>query len=109
MANIATGAKLTDDLISKMVKPQVSDARLSGLMDDLYRDGARIGSGSTADAVRYEATTGNQVGGKLHTQKAEDYSMALQKWLDANPSASFSDRSAAKNVLRDLQNALQGK
>lgn len=35
--------------------------------------------------------------------------MTLQKWLDANPSALFGDRFAAKNVLRDLQNALQGK
>jgi len=108
-ANAATSAKLADDLASKMVKPQVSDPKLAGLMDDLYRDGAKIGTGSTADAVRYEAATGNRVGGKLHTQKAENYSTALRKWLDANPEAPFSDRSAAQNVLRDLQNALQGK
>lgn len=49
---------------------------------------------------------GNHVGGKLHAQEAENYSTALQKWLDVNPNASFSDRSAAQNVLRDLQNAL---
>jgi filamentous hemagglutinin len=75
----------------------------------LYRDGAKIGTGSTADAVRYEAKTGNSIGGVFHTQKAQDYSIALQKWLDSNSSASFSDRSAAQNVLRDLQNALNGK
>jgi len=53
--------------------------------------------------------TGNPVGGVFHTQKAIDYSTALQNWLDANPGASFSDRSAAQNILRDLQNALSGK
>lgn len=92
-----------------MSKPVVSDTKLGGLIDDLYRDGAKIGTGSTADAVRYEIETGNAVGGVFHTQKAEDYSAALQRWLDSNPSASFSDRSAAQNVLRDLQNALKGK
>ncbi|SFB69505.1 hemagglutinin repeat-containing protein [Collimonas sp. OK412] len=108
-ANSATGAKLTDDLASNMLKPQVSNPKLAGLMDDLYRDGAKIGTGSTADAVRYETETGNSVGGVFHTQKAQNYSTALQYWLDSNPNASFSDRSAAQNVLRDLQNALKGK
>ncbi|AZG15417.1 type IV secretion protein Rhs [Cupriavidus pauculus] len=92
-----------------MAKPIVSDTKLGGLIDDLYRDGAKIGTGSTADAVRYEAHTGNPVGGVFHTQKAQDYSVALQKWLDSNPNAPFNDRSAAQNVLRDLQNALKGK
>lgn len=78
-------------------------------MDDLYRDGAKIGTGSTADAVRYENQTGSAVGGVYHSQKAQDYSTALQRWLDGNPGASFSDRSAAQNVLKDLQNALKGK
>lgn len=48
-------------------------------MDDLYRENAKIGSGSTADAVRYELQTGGKVGGKTHSQKAEDYSQALIK------------------------------
>ena len=108
-ANAATVPKLADDLASKMAKPIVSDAKLGGLIDDLYRDGAKIGTGSTADAVRYETQTGTAVGGVFHTQKAQDYSTALQKWLDTNPNAPFSDRSAAQNVLRDLRNALGGK
>lgn len=93
----------------KMAKPVVSDTKLSGLIDDLYRDGAKIVTGSTADAVRCETQTGIPVGGVLHTQKAQDYSTALQKWLDSNPNAPFGDRSADQNVLRDLQNSLGGK
>nr|WP_253907329.1 hemagglutinin repeat-containing protein [Herbaspirillum rubrisubalbicans] len=108
-ANAATGSKLADDLAAKMAKPIVSDKKLAGLIDDLYRAGAKIGNGSTADAVRYERATGSPVGNVFHSQKAQDYSAALQKWLDANPAASFSDRSAAKNVLKDLQNSLNGK
>ena len=108
-ANAATAQQLVDSLASKMVKPVVQDTKLSGLMDDLYRDGAKIGTGSTADAVRYEISAGQPVGGVFHAQKAQDYSTALQKWLNDNLSAPFNDRSAASNVLRDLQNALKGK
>ena len=92
-----------------MAKPVVQDTQLSSLMDDLYREEAKIGSGSTADAVRYELSTGQPVSSVWHTQKAQDYSIALTKWLRGNPNAPFSDRSAATNVLRGIQNALKGK
>ncbi|AZP14077.1 hemagglutinin repeat-containing protein [Undibacterium parvum] len=108
-ANRATFEVYKDGLISQMGKPTVSNPTLSGLIDDLYRPGAKIGSGSTADAVRYEQATGQSVGDVFHTQKANDYSAALQKWIDKNPTASTIDRAAAENVLRDLQNALKGK
>jgi hypothetical protein len=78
-------------------------------MDDLYRDGAKIRMGSTVNVIRYEMATRNQVLGKLHAQKTEDYSIALQKWLDTERNVLFSDHSAAQNVLRDFQNALKGK
>ncbi|RYF31151.1 MAG: hypothetical protein EOO23_03420, partial [Comamonadaceae bacterium] len=107
--NRATFAMYKDGLISQMDKPAVTNAELSALLNDLYRPGAKIGSGSTADAVRYETVTGQSVGEVFHTQKAGDYSIALQKWIDKNPTASPGDRAAAENVLRDLQNALKGK
>lgn len=108
-ANVASAQQVVDSLASKMVKPVVQDSKLSGLIDDLYRDGAKIGTGSTTDAIRYETSAGQPVGGVFPTQKAQDYSTALQKWLNDNPNAPFSDRSAASNVLRNLQNALKGK
>jgi hypothetical protein len=108
-ANTATGAKLVDDLAANMSKPTVTDAALANVINQQYRPGATVGIGSTADAVRHELATGELVGGRSHTQKAQNDSAFLQKWLDSNPDASFSDRSAAHNVLRDLQNALGGK
>ena len=101
--------KYKDDAISQMEKPIVKDQRLQGLFDDLYRENAKIGSGSTADAVRHELATGEKVGGKTHTEKAQTYSVALKNWLDKNPTASAGDRAAAENVLKDMQNALNGK
>jgi hypothetical protein len=91
-----------------MERPHVQDPALSGLLDDLYRPGAQVGSGTTAAAVRQEAATGGRVGGKTHAVKAQEYVRGLQDWLKNNPKAPPGDRAAAENVIRDMQNALGG-
>ena len=101
--------KYKDNLASLMQKPHVQDPKLSEFFNGLYRSDAKIGSGSTADAVRYERKTGNPVAGKYHEQKAYDALAYLEKWLKNNPAASSGDKSAAENVIRDLKNALAGK
>ena len=108
-ANRALNERYVDELRAAMERPVVQNPALSNIMDDLYRPGARIGSGSTAAAVRHEAATGSTVGGRLHTQKAQESVTRLQKWLDRNPTARPGDRAAAENVMRDLQNALGGR
>jgi hypothetical protein len=105
-ANRAAHQAYTDGLRAAMERPHVVNSELSGLMDDLYRPGAKVGSGSTAAAVRHELATGAQVGGRSHVQKAGDYARALEDWVRRNPTASPGDRSAAENVARDLRNAL---
>ncbi|MGL4860955.1 MAG: hypothetical protein ACRC5A_14750 [Enterobacteriaceae bacterium] len=96
-------------LRKSMEKPVVKDPKLQRIMDKLYRPNAKIGNGSTADAVRHEIATGEKVGGRLHTQKAQDHVRELQAWLRQNQSATPGDRAAAENVIKDLQNALGGK
>jgi hypothetical protein len=91
-----------------MGKSAVSDKNLSRIIDRLYRPDAKIGSGSTAAAVRHELTTGQPVGNAFHSQKSRDGITALQKWLDRNPVATPGDRAAAENVIRDMSNALRG-
>ncbi|MFO6484887.1 type IV secretion protein Rhs [Escherichia coli] len=71
-----------------MGKPDVTDSNLKNIIDNLYRPNAKVGSGSTADAVRYKLATGEKVGGRGHVLKAQDYTRALQDWLDKNPTAS---------------------
>ncbi|WP_395371292.1 beta strand repeat-containing protein [Komagataeibacter diospyri] len=107
--NIIGKDKLKDDLASIQEKPKTYDSELSNLMNDLYRPLARVGSGSTADAVRAERTTGEGVGGKFHSEKAENYVRALESWLNTHPNALTTDKMAAQNVLRDLKNSLEGK
>lgn len=101
--------RYVDSLRASMEKPNVQDENQSNIINDLYRPNAKVGSGSTADAVRYEIATGEKVGGRGHIEKAETYSKALQDWLNKNQQASTSDKAAAENVLKDMQNALKGK
>jgi hypothetical protein len=91
--------------------PTVKNLRLSNIVRDLFKGALTkrpIGSGSTADALRYELKTGNLVGGKSHLQKAQQYTRALEKWLEKNPTASPQDRKVAQTLLNDLKNALSG-
>lgn len=92
-----------------MEKPDVNDEKLTNLLGDLYSPGAKVGSGSTADALRAEMATGESAGGRFHFQKAQDYSTGLEGWLRKNPTGLSGDRAAAENVLIDLRNALGGK
>ncbi len=94
---------------SKVPKPNVQDPKLQNIVNQLYRPGAKIGNGSTADAIRYEKATGCLVAGRSHIQKGWDYVRALQRWLAQNPNASITDRQAAQDMLYDLIDALSWK
>lgn len=91
-----------------MQRPATADPTLTRVMDQLYRPGAQVGSGSTAAAVRHEQATGGTVGGVSHAQKARDYAAFLERWLAMHQDARPGDRAAAENVLLDLRDALAG-
>ncbi|WP_327075540.1 hypothetical protein OG196_43195 (plasmid) [Kitasatospora purpeofusca] len=101
--------RLKDDLMAEMAKPIVEDPDLARMVNKLYRDNAKIGSGSTAAAVRYERINGGLVGGAKHTQKAQDSIPWLEDWLRKKPQARYSDRKAAEYLIRDMRNALEGR
>lgn len=105
-ANSAIHEAYKNALRRQMQKPFVSDPKLKKVIDNLYRENAKIGSGSTADAIRYETQTGLKVGGRSHTQKGEDAVRFLEDWLKKNPDAKQGDVAAAENVLLDLKDAL---
>lgn len=69
-----------------------------------------LGTGSTADAARWEFDTGELFKGTDHlNNKAPQLSNALNTWIKKNPSASQSDMHAAREMLKDLQKAQQGR
>jgi hypothetical protein len=104
--NVANYDKMKNDLFRESGKPNVSDAKLQTFIDKLYRDNAKIGNGSTADAVRHEPRTGEPVGGRFHDQKAQDSIKYLEKWLCKNLTARPSDRIEAERTIKDMRNAL---
>ncbi len=80
-ANRAEFDRYQQAMRERMAKPATTDPALSHAMDEMYRDGASVGSGSTAAAVRQERATGGTVSGRMHTQKAEGYARFLERWL----------------------------
>lgn len=93
-------------LRSSMPKPKVQDSTLSKVIDRHYRPNAKVGSGSTADAVRSEMLTGKPTGGRFHSEKARNDVQFLKRWLNNNPKASSTDKSAAEQVMLDLMESL---
>jgi hypothetical protein len=45
------------------------------------KTGKPIGTGSTADVLRYETATGQRVGGRFHRIKATESVTSLRNWL----------------------------
>jgi hypothetical protein len=92
-----------------LATPRVSSPKLQNIINDLYkgtRNPGRVGTGTTADAVRHELATGQAVGRKFHSTKAADYARGLENWLRSNPNAPYQDRLVAQSVLDDLRSAL---
>ena len=92
--------------------PKVTDAKLGNIVRDLYKSAGnfnRIGSGSTADAIRNEIETGLPTKGKFHFQKGEEYLRAIEKWVKKNPDAFKGDLDAANYLKDDIIDALQKK
>ena len=87
-------------------KPKVSDPKLKNIADSLYRKDAKIGSGSTADAIRHENITGEPVGGAFHSTKGTEAIRSLENWGKKSTNASSADRAAAENMAADLRDAL---
>lgn len=93
--------------------PKVTDPKLQNLINNNLYKGAnnpnRIGSGSTADAIRNEFRTGQQTFGRWHETQGQENINAINNWLRQHPNASESDIKAAKAMKDDITNALQGK
>ena len=104
--NVAIHNEYKVKLRRNMQKPYVENADLKELVNWLYRPNAKVGSGSTAEALRFERATGKKVGGKTHNKKVPDAIRNLEKWIKNNPKSCSGDRAAADNILADLRNSL---
>ena len=64
-----------------------------------------ISNGSVASAVRKEAGKG-EFDPRSHIRKAKNGLMALERWLEENPTARPGDRASAENMILDIRNSL---
>lgn len=106
--NRAAYEKMLTDLRKQMERPFVEEPHLKDFISDYWREGSKVGNGSTAAAYRWERLTGQRVGDKLHTQKLQESVTFLSKWIKNNPNASRNDISAAENIIKDALSALGG-
>lgn len=73
----AAGRNTTNTVDDFLSKPVVSNTKLQNIVNDLYKgttNPSRVGTGTTADAVRNELATGLPTGGKFHSEKARSTS-----------------------------------
>ena len=81
--------------------------KLRNIISDLYRANAKVGSGSTADAIRYELSTGKLLSSSGHVTKGVQYRDALMR-LYREGVLSQEERAIARYLIKDLQDALSG-
>lgn len=82
--------------------------KLKNVIKELYRPGAMIGDGGTADAIRYEIDSREPVGGKSHIKKGIERLKNLENILN-KIELNENDRKIAQELYDDLKNALGGK
>ena len=85
----------------------VTNPKLRNTVNDLYRPGAVIGDGGTADSIRHYLKTGELVGGSTHIHKGEERVRNLKNILETQD-LNTTDRKIAYELLQDLIAALEG-
>jgi RHS repeat-associated protein len=100
-AAIAQTARLS------MLKPLVTNPELEEIVNELFQVTDKL-PGGTAGAVRYESMTGDLLAPAGHAQEAGDIVRQLDTFLKNNAGISTNDQAVAKELIRDLQNALSG-
>lgn len=92
----------------KKLSSSTTNEKLKNVIRELYRPGATIGDGGTADAIRCEISTGELVGGKSHIQKGIERLKNLDNILK-KIELSETDKKIAKDLYKDLKDALGGR
>ena len=92
----------------RLLLEHASDPKLRRRIEQLYRRNARVGNGSTADAIRHELRTGELLSPRGHVQKGIEMRNGLLKDLESGR-LNVADRAIARRLLKDLQNALTGQ
>lgn len=83
----------------------VKSEKAKKIISELYRPGAKIGDGGTADMLEDEARNGIQPGKKSHYQKAVDRVREINKVLTKNEA--LGDEEVLKREKSKLEKAIE--
>ena len=78
---------------------RAQDIRVRNVVNELYRPGARIGNGSSMDAYRHDGS---------HLTKLQERKTQLER-LVQDPNLSPRDRAVVRELLNDINRALNGQ
>lgn len=87
---------------------KASDIKLKNIINELYRQGANIGDGGTADAIRYEIKNKTKINNKSHITKGIERLKNLERFM-SRKDISKKDRKIAEKLYKDLKDALGGR
>jgi hypothetical protein len=89
---------------------EISNRRLRRKVADYYREKAKVGSGSTADAARVELSQpGVKVGGsEMHAEKASNEIAFLESMIKSGK-LNAHDRMIAENIRLDMLDSIGEK
>jgi hypothetical protein len=90
-------------------RPSVQDTKLNNIVNNLYKGvdrAGRTGNGTTADALRSEAETGNPTGGTFHMTKAIESANGLRNLLSSGR-LGRSDALVAQTLLDELRGLIK--
>jgi len=81
----------------------ISNSKLKSTIDRLWRPGAKVGSGSTGDAIRAEKLGQTFTGSSNHTQKAQEELNTMKDLLKGNHGKlTTKDENVIHEVIQDL-------
>ena len=85
---------------------QATTEQTKKIIEELFRKGAEVGDGGTADAIRAQARDGTLVGGKDHIRKGQERLRQIEKILNKDPN--HPDKDLLMKLKDDLEDALKG-
>ncbi|WKZ26819.1 MAG: pre-toxin TG domain-containing protein [Candidatus Paceibacterota bacterium] len=95
------------NMVGRSLMKGVENESILNLIRDNYRAGSKIGDGSTADAIRHTAKTGDPVGGSTHIEKARNTLNRIDNIFDKHGSSLNSqERNVLNRISKDLKDAL---
>ncbi len=87
---------------------KIYDQKLKNFIWNLYKDSSTYWNWSTADAIRYEKTTGIAVQWLFHSDKWQQTLIDIENHINSGI-LTGSDKNIATSLIQDLRNALNTK